>query len=155
MSLQRFLICIVFFAIVGLQPHSAYADVTQRYSAPGICGVASDVSSTGQFKIVDRFCDYVVTNKSDVFRLWGIVPDPQALKELIEGQRIVCTKFGSSKNRSSPRIGIVICSVDSLSGARGILTGNLTVNEYLLLQGQATEICGETTGGLRTCADEK
>lgn len=133
---------------------SLYADQSPpMFGNGGYCGISTKVLPSGRFRINGTNCRAMIDDYTEL-RLFGVMPNPEALNDLIEGKRINCSIRGISHAQGGTRTEIVSCTMGPINGVKRGRHGMLIrIGEYLLMIGEAVEICGETQGRMGTCEE--
>ena len=125
--------------------------LTLGFGAPGIAEV---YFPTPDFrKTVTGVTSYgeVYFDEGKTFRLWGLNPNPDLLKEFITGKYLACLSVGSltiRDNKTSHTSNTIWCAYSGPSFTSRHLN---SFSQDLIRRGVATELCSETKGYLGHC----
>lgn len=103
----------------------------------------------GVFRIELVGPSYVLEERDNYFRLWGVtVTDQEGVLSLID-QPVTCWERGVVHSDSTGRLQIADCRIGDARLDQ--LSGRVSLNELAVDAGFATEICAETGGRFGHC----
>lgn len=136
--LATFPIAVVLVASIALYSVSAKAETED--DKPNF---VDRVGSIGEFGKIEF-------ERRGHYRLWGVLPEPQALREQILGSTLACLESGRS--RAGDRYAeVVYCWLYSTELEREGYRNGVNITRYLIENDLGTEICTETHNKYQSC----
>lgn len=85
----------------------------------------------------------IITESGDPIRIWGLIPEPEHLKELLSGKDVICTLGGEVRLHYMQ---------SRVAKCRAQINGKLIdIAEHLILNGKGNELCAESANNYNTC----